>query len=407
MMQSRRVQESLVGLVILAGLATLGVGLLWLRGNLAGANSYTLEVELDTAPGLAVGTQVRYRGVQVGRVTAIGFDANGVRVSVRVNNVLIPRGAVPEIRQSGFIGQAFLDFTPKERVPEIPEGVTAFAPKCQPELIYCNGDRVTGVRTAGLEDLVRAATRFTTTLEESGIINNANTLILGATRTVNRADQSLTKVTTALDSFNALSRDARAELRNFSTASQAVTRAANQISELVEVNRNTINSALHNIDGAARDLRTTLNALRPLTKQLEQGELLANLDRLIKNGAEAAANLNKVSGTLSSPIIMLSIAQTLDAARATFINAQKLTNDLLKLTSDESFQSDLRRLIKILSRLLASSQDLEQQFLALHATSLGETQLLPPSPTPSPTVAAMPTNEEEAAITSDSNTSDP
>ncbi|HIK25120.1 MAG: MlaD family protein [Thermosynechococcus sp. Uc] len=401
MMQSRRVQESLVGLVILAGLATLGGSLLWLRGNLAGANSYTLEVELDTAPGLAVGTQVRYRGVQVGRVTAIGFDANGVRVTVRVNNVLIPRGAVPEIRQSGFIGQAFLDFTPKERVPQIPEGVTAFAPKCQPELIYCNGDRVTGVRTASLEDLVRAATRFTTALEESGIIDNANTLILGATRTVNRADQSLIKVNTALDSFNALSRDARTELRNFSTASQAVTRAANQISELVQVNRNTINSALRNIDGAARDLRTTLNALRPLTKQLEQGELLANLDRLIKNGAEAAANLNKVSGALSSPIIMLSIAQTLDAARATFINAQKLTNDLLKLTSDQSFQSDLRRLIKILSRLLASSQDLEQQFLALHGTAPVETQPPPPSSAPSPTVAATPPKEEEAVVTSD------
>lgn len=399
-MQSRRVQESLVGLVILAGIATLGVSLLWLRGNLAGANSYTLEVELDTAPGLAVGTQVRYRGVQVGRVTAIGFDANGVLVGVRINNVLIPRSAVPEIRQSGFIGQAFLDFTPKERVPQIPEGVTAFAPKCQPDLIYCNGDRVTGVRTASLEDLVRAAARFTTALEESGIINNANTLILGAIRTVNRADQSLTKVTTALDSFNALSNEARAELRNFGTASQAVTRAANQISELVEVNRNTINSALRNIDSAARDLRTTLKALRPLTTQLEQGELLANLDALIKNGAEAAANLNKVSGTLSSPIIMLSIAQTLDAARATFINAQKLTNDLLKLTGDESFQSDLRRLIKVLSRLLASSEELEQQFLALHATSLGETQPPSPNPAPSPSVAATPPKEEEAAVTS-------
>ncbi|MFN4270651.1 MAG: hypothetical protein ACK4HN_09295, partial [Thermosynechococcus sp.] len=168
-----------------------------------------------------------------------------------------------------------------------------------------------------------------------------------------------------------------------------------------EVNRNTINSALRNIDGAARDLRTTLKALRPLTNQLEQGELLANLDRLIKNGAEAAANLNKVAGALNSPMIMLSIAQTLDAARATFINAQKLTNDLLKLTSDQSFQSDLRRLIKILSRLLASSQDLEQQFLALNATALAETQPPPPSSAPSPTVAATSPKKEEAAVTSD------
>ncbi|WP_448533874.1 MlaD family protein [Parathermosynechococcus lividus] len=401
MMQSRRVQESLVGLLILAGLGILGVTLLWLRGNIAGANSYTLEVDLESAPGLAVGTQVRFRGVQVGRVTQIGFSPNGVKIGVRVNNVLIPRGAVPEIRQSGFIGQAYLDFTPTAEVPEIPEGMTAFAPTCQPELIYCNGDRIAGVRGTSLDDLVRAATNFTTALEQSGIINNANTLILGTTRTVSRADQSLAKIESAVESFNALSSEARSELRNFSNASQAVTRAANQISELVEVNRNTITSALRNIDGAAKDLRTTLNALSPFINRLEQGELLTNLETLVKNGAEAAANLNRVSGTLSSPVIMLSIAQTLDAARATFVNAQKLTNDLLKITGDQSFQSDLRRLIQVLNRLLSSSQDLEQQLLALHATTLEQTPPSPEPPAPSAAVVATPPKNEEEAITSD------
>ncbi|XFA72694.1 MlaD family protein [Thermosynechococcaceae cyanobacterium Okahandja] len=401
MIQSRRVQESLVGLFILAGLGILGISLLWLRGNIAGANSYTLEVDLESAPGLAVGTQVRFRGVQVGRVTEIGFGPNGVRVALRVNNVLIPRGAVPEIRQSSFIGQAHLDFTPPEVVSEIPEGVTAFAPKCQPELVYCNGDRIAGVRGTSLDDLVRAATNFTTALEQSGIINNANTLILGTTRTVSRADQSLAKIDTAVDNFNALSTQARAELRNFSDASQAVTRAANQMSELIEVNRNTINSALRNIDGAARDLRTTLNALTPFVDRLDQGELLANLETLAKNGAEAAANLNRVSGTLSSPMIMLSIAQTLDAARATFVNAQKLTNDLLKITGDESFQSDLRRLIQVLNRLLSSSQTLEQQLLALHATRVDAPAPPPETPAPSPSVAATPPKDEQEAITSD------
>jgi|GEM_PF-6930287 len=401
MIQSRRVQESLVGLFILAGLGILGISLLWLRGNIAGANSYTLEVDLESAPGLAVGTQVRFRGVQVGRVTEIGFGPKGVRVALRVNNVLIPRGAVPEIRQSSFIGQAHLDFTPPEAVPDIPEGVTAFAPKCQPELVYCNGDRIAGVRGTSLDDLVRAATNFTTALEQSGIINNANTLILGTTRTVSRADQSLAKIDTAVDNFNALSTQARAELRNFSDASQAVTRAANQMSELIEVNRNTINSALRNIDGAARDLRTTLNALTPFVDRLDQGELLANLEALAKNGAEAAANLNRVSGTLSSPMIMLSIAQTLDAARATFVNAQKLTNDLLKITGDQSFQSDLRRLIQVLNRLLSSSQTLEQQLLALHATRVDAPAPPPETPAPGPSVAATPPKDEQEAITSD------
>lgn len=401
MRQSRRVQESLVGLFLLTGLGILGGGLLWLRGSIASANSYTLEVDLESAPGLAVGTQVRFRGVQVGRVTAVGFSPKGVRVGLRVNNVLIPRGAVPEIRQSGLIGQAYLDFIPTAEVPEIPEGVTAFAPKCRPELVYCNGDRIAGQRAASLDDLVQAAVNFTTALERSGIIDNANTLILQTTRTVNRLDQSLATIDSAMASFNALSTEARAELRNVAKASQAVGRAANQMSELIAVNRNTLSSALRNIDGAARDLRTTLNALSPFIDRLEQGELLANLEVLAKNGAEATANLNRLTGALTSPVVMLSVAQTLDAARATFVNAQKLTSDLLKITGDQSFQSDLRRLIRGLNRLLSSSQDLEQQLFALYATTGDELRPNLETPTLTATIVAPPQEEEKKAITSD------
>lgn len=403
-MRSRIAREGSVGLFILGGVGLLSLALLWLRGQLFAGKTYTLEVELQSAPGLAAGTSVRYRGINIGRVRDIKVEPTGIVAILRINDVIIPRNTVPEIRQAGFIGQSYLDFPAPEETIAFPEKITAFAPQCDPKLIYCNGDRLVGGTGQGLDDFIRTANRFTSALESSGIIENANTLFTSANRTLDTADESLSKVSVALDNFNELSVDARDQLGEFSAAARSVDRAANQISSLVEVNRDTITSTLRNLDAAGGDLRVALNSLTPFLNRLQEGELLANLESLAANGSEAAENLNKVTGTLSSPLIMLSLAQTLDAARATFINTQQITNDLKVLTGDEEFKSDLRRLIRVLSRLLSSSQELEQQLVALYAEAQLSQAQSPTSPSSTPSPAIAPSNarnpkQDESAVT--------
>lgn len=408
-MRSRIAREGSVGLFIIGGVALFGIVLLWLRGQLFAGKTYTLEVELKSAPGLAAGTSVRYRGINVGRVVDLKIEPAGIIAILRIDDVIIPRNTVPEIRQAGFIGQSYLDFPAPEEALALPETISAFAPQCDPKLIYCNGDRLVGATGQGLDDFIRTANRFTAALESSGIIDNANTLFTSANRTLDTADESLSKVGLALDNFNDLSVDAQKQLGEFSAAARSVDRAANQISDLVEVNRDTITSTLKNLDAAGGDLRVALNSLTPFMNQLQEGKLLENLESLAANGSEAAENLNKISGTLSSPLIMLSLAQTLDAARATFVNTQQITNDLKGLTGDEEFKSDLRRLIRVLSRLLSSSQELEQQLVALYAQAqLNEAQS-PTSPgsAPSPAIAPTPSSnpkEDEQVITDESPT---
>ncbi|MDG2991636.1 MlaD family protein [Candidatus Synechococcus calcipolaris G9] len=408
-MRSRIAREGSVGLFILGGVAIFSIVLLWLRGQLFAGKTYTLEVELQSAPGLAAGTSVRYRGINVGRVADIKVEPTGIIAILRIDDVIIPRNTVPEIRQAGFIGQSYLDFPAPEEALTLPENISAFAPQCDPKLIYCNGDRLVGATGQGLDDFIRTANRFTAALESSGIIDNANVLFTSANRTLDTADESLSKVGLALDNFNELSVDAKEQLGEFSAAARSVDRAANQISSLVEVNRDTITSTLKNLDAAGGDLRVALNSLTPFMNRLQEGQLLENLEALAANGSEAAENLNKISGTLSSPLIMLSLAQTLDAARATFVNTQQITNDLKGLTGDESFKSDLQRLIRVLGRLLSSSQELEQQLVALYAQAqLSEAQS-PTSPSSAPSPAISPTNssnpkEDDRVVTDESPT---
>jgi phospholipid/cholesterol/gamma-HCH transport system substrate-binding protein len=55
------------------------------------------------------------------------------------------------------------------------------------------------------------------------------------------------------------------------------------------------------------------------------------------------------------------IQQTLDSARSTFQNVQKITSDLDDLTGDPEFRENIRRLVNGLSGLVSSTQELQDR----------------------------------------------
>ena len=83
----------------------------------------------------------------------------------------------------------------------------------------------------------------------------------------------------------------------------------------------------------------------------------ANAAQLSTDAAQATANLRD----LSNPTNLILLQQTLDSARATFENAEKITSDLDRLTGDPTFFNDLRQLIDSLNDLLSVTEQLEQQ----------------------------------------------
>ncbi len=369
-MRSRTLREGSVGLLVIGGVGLFAGLILWLRGINPGARPYTLEVELPDAGGVEVGSPVRYRGVRVGNVTVVKTASKGVTMVATVNSgdLLIPKNAIAETTQAGFIGQVFLDFRPPATLPVgiTAAGLTPFEPDCQPKLILCNGDRVQGKAGAGLDQLIKSTTQLAELLQGSNIVGNAN--------------QTLKDVSTAAKGVNQLTTDARRQIGSFSVAANSVTKAADEVSDLIKVNRGTVTSTLNNLDQAGQELKLAINNLSPFISRLEQGKLLDNLETMADNGAKASANLRDFSATLNNPITVLGLAQTLDSARVTFMNAQKITTDLEQVTGDATFRANLVRLVNGLSKLVSSGKDLEKQVRSIKTTDQKQNKSQPRQP---------------------------
>jgi phospholipid/cholesterol/gamma-HCH transport system substrate-binding protein len=146
-----------------------------------------------------------------------------------------------------------------------------------------------------------------------------------------------------------------------SQAADEFTVTARQINVLIDANRYSLAATLDNINQTSAQLRSTVQSLDQATTRVTQGDLLRNLEALSVNAAQASANLRDASQSLNNPANLTMLQQTLDAARDTFLNARKITAELDDLTGDPAFRDNLRNLINGLSRLLSSTQQLQQQ----------------------------------------------
>jgi phospholipid/cholesterol/gamma-HCH transport system substrate-binding protein len=404
-MRSRTIREGSVGLLIILGIGLFVSLLLWLQGWQLGSRTYNLEVELADALGIDRGSSVRYRGVKVGNVKSINPTANGVILGVEIDSakLLIPRDVVVEVSQAGFIGQVSLDFRPRNSLSlgALTEELGPFDANCDPKLILCDGDRLRGQVGVSFDELIRATTQIATLLDNSELITNANSalknLSVAAVR-VNQlsknANSTLKNVSTAAIGVGQLTQEGRQQLKSVGSAADSVTRAANQVgtlgnqfgttanrvsyaadqvSSLVQVNRGTLISTLANLNQASDELKVAVKGLSPIISRVEKGKLLDNLETLAANGAQASATLRDFSATLNNPTVLIGLAQTLDSARVTFQNTQKITTDLDQLTGDSTFRANLRKLINGLSKLVSSSQDLEKQLQAVRSTGAATT----------------------------------
>jgi phospholipid/cholesterol/gamma-HCH transport system substrate-binding protein len=381
-MQSRVVREGSVGLLLLLGLGTTIGIIAWLKGTQLGGQ-YSLAVELSDAIGLNPGSPVKYRGVKVGRVRSLTPSVYGVTAEVDITpaSFVIPRDSEISVTQSGFIGQVELSIQPRakfNRTASYPE-LSPFGSKCEKSLILCDGDRLNGVTGANFDELIRSTTRLTALLSDSKIIDNANAtlktfnttarsitqLSRNANTTLGNANTTLKDVSVTANGFTGLSRDTRQQLQQFGTAAGSVAKAADNVTNLVQDNRTTLIATLGNLQDTSKDLKVAVKSLSPILSRVENGKLLDNLETLADNGAKASANLKNLSTTLNNPVTLLGLAQTLDSARVTFQNTQKITTDLDRVTGDPKFRQNLIRLINGLSKLVSSTQTLDRQVTAV------------------------------------------
>ncbi|MGL4622227.1 MAG: MlaD family protein, partial [Chroococcidiopsis sp.] len=380
-MRSRAVREGSVGLLLLLGMGIFIAVFLWIRGLTVGERSYSFKVEFPRVNGLLEGAAVRYRGVTVGRIASIRPRVNGVEVTVEVSpaNVVIARDAIIEANQSGFLGEVSVDITPQREVPTEQVTARALDPKCDRALIVCNGSRLTGEIGVSTDELIRFTTRFASVYSNEELYKNINAAIENTSivaADVSRLTRELTTLTkTTRQQLNNLSITAdRITATTNKTASQfgatadRVRLTAEQandlianLNRLVTENRTSLVATLDNLTQTSKQLRSSVETLTPTVNRVTQGQLIENLETLTANAAEASTNLRDASKALNSPSNVLALQQTLDSARVTFQNAQKITSDLDELTGDPSFRDSIRQLIEGLSGLVSSTQQVEQQ----------------------------------------------
>lgn len=362
-MRSRMVREGSVGLLILAGVGLFGGLILWLRGFNPSNRSFSVTVEFATTGGVQPGSPVRYRGVTVGRISRISPNPNGVAIQIDIApaDLIIPRDSEVTVNQSGLLGETVLDIIPRK---PLPDGVMAAKPldrDCNKEIILCEGSRINGTLGISTDELVRASIKFATVYSDPQFTGNINSL------TKNSSDAAAQIVILSKE-VTALVKSARQEVGTFSGTAKSISNAATQfgltigqVNSLITANRATLVSTLDNLNQTSGQLRLTVTRLSPTLDRIQQGQLIQNLETLSANAAQASINLRDVSVRLNNPSNLTVLQQTLDSARATFQNAQKITADLDELTGDPQLRDDLRKLIKGLSGLTSSTQQLQQQ----------------------------------------------
>ncbi|MBW4467848.1 MAG: MCE family protein [Pegethrix bostrychoides GSE-TBD4-15B] len=370
-MRSRTVREGSVGLLILLGFGVLGGLYIWLQRLNPGQRSFQTTIRFPNIEGMQIGAPVRYRGVVAGRITAIRVSANYAEVDVRITpaTVIIPKDITIESKQSGLVGETFIDITPNQELPEAALAQKPLAASCDESLIVCNGSYLQGSASITFTELLSSMIRFTDLFSSPEFFGNVQTLTKNFAAAAEGVDTLSGEVTV-------LSKSVRGELSTLSgsarQSSESIGRAADQISVtanqfgltagelqgLIAENRSTLVRTLDDIDQTVLGVQSIVSALSPA---FEDGEFAHNLQALSTNAAEASANLRNFSTAVGSSENLLLLQQTLDSARSTFQNAQKITADLDELTGDPNFRQNIQRLVNGLGGLVSSAEDLRQQ----------------------------------------------
>lgn len=405
-MRSRTVREGSVGLLILLGLGLFIGAILWIRGFTLGNRSYKVIFDFANINGMQVGSQVRYRGVTVGKITKITPGVNVVEVEVEVSpaDIVIPRNVIVQANPVGFLGDTSIDITPTKQAAT--GDTKPLDRNCDNTLIVCHNTHVPGQVGVSVDDVLKAALRFSELYSDPKLVGNANAVL-------KNASEAAAEVAALSREFRVVAKSVQGEVTNFSTTSRSIGQAANQVGATVEnlnsfltANRSTTVSTLENINAISIQLRASLNRLDPALSQLERSRLIQNLDALSANASEAAANFRDVSKSLNNPANLTVIQQTLDSARATFQNAQKITADLDELTGDPTFRNNLKNLVNGLNGLVSSTQQLQQQDQLNQAlTAIAASATSQPGQTPPAAIA--PTPPKSAAPTTPARPIDP
>ena len=384
-MRARTLREGSVGLLVIFGVLVFGGLALWIRGFTVGKETYKIVVDFPDVNGIQAGDGVRYRGLQVGRVEDIQPGTNGVDVVLEIDSTdfLIPKDADFEAKSSGLIGDTFVAIIPRSPLPTAAANMSPVGSDCDDSQIVCDKTRLKGEKGITLDDLLPYTYRFSRSYGEPEFVERVSTTVENAGVAASEV-ADLTKNTTALvndlqQEVQSTSQELVATAQAFQTTAEQVNQLTTNVEQLIAQNESNLTTTLASISTTSDRLQTLVAKIDKTVDAADTEQLAGNLNELTQNALVASNNLKNITESLGSDRGIVSLQQTLDSARVTFDNTQKITADLESLTGDPAFLKNVKDLVNGLGNLVSTTEQLEQQIQTSQAIELQKGKFRPAS----------------------------
>ena len=269
--------EAKVGAFTLLGLAILAVILVHMSDlRLFGAKDYTLYIGFDEVVGVNPSAEVRFAGVEVGRVVAVNTDGMGAVVTAEIRpDIRIPRTSRISIASSGFLSEKFIGIMPGKDTGDY----------------FTDGEYVYGTTEQTMDSIMSSMNKL---MEEvHGMVSSMNGVIGDP-----KLQHSL--VDTAVNV-----RDLTANLREITGT----------FSQLAAVNGPELSNMVRNLNAVAENLvRTTGDVERLVNDFSGDGRTAADLRLAIANLATASQRVDRMATSLEGVVTDPETAADLKAA---------------------------------------------------------------------------------------------
>jgi phospholipid/cholesterol/gamma-HCH transport system substrate-binding protein len=309
--------EVIVGAVVLAGIALVMVGTMWLQGVWFGRHDMDVKARFTEVGLLLKGNSVKLRGVPIGTVQSIDLDAAGVIVTMSIrDDVELPEDPVVLLAPESMFGDWQAEIAPREAFAQF-----AYAESPDPDVMpgYSLPDisRLTAVaeriasNMAVLSDRVELAFTEETALKVRRSVENILAVSEQITSLVSQQQGAIEDVSTEL----------RETMRSVGSAASAVSDALAQVETAVGEDR--LVRIVENVEATAGRTAALADTLLHMSRDMRQAA--AGADSTLRTVGRIAMRIDRGEGTLGRLLVDTTLFVSL---RESNLELQALLRDI-------------------------------------------------------------------------------
>lgn len=288
--------EVKVGATALAGIVVFLVIISFLGAFNFASRGYTVNVMYDQVNGLKAGGEVRFAGVNIGKVKDITVEGSKVKVILGINkDVKIPDDSTFSVGADGVMGAKFVTIDPKEN----------------PSVNYVKDEQIVdGVRAQGLDEFMASSAKVLAKVE--GIADAFNNVFgdKNVQRSMREGFLNARDISNNLNTFTKVMADTaianQSEINNMVQQMGSMAQRMNNVAEhlnSIVAGADDNGATGRNVAVMAKNLAAASARIESMSKNLEEvvgdPKTKEDLKATIKNAKETSDKANRILGVVS------------------------------------------------------------------------------------------------------------